>query len=63
MQPRKLSLGMIGFFCIVAGAAANSIGPRPTTSEEMLGSGVATLLFWIVGITLIVIHMVRKRTK
>ena len=52
---------MIGFLCILGGAAAQVLGPPAANQSEALGKGTATLLFFIAGVVLIVMHFVRSK--
>jgi hypothetical protein len=65
---KKLALWQWGLLAIFGGVAANlmmgmqqSGGSSATARGEALGRGVAALLFIVVGLTLIVIHFIRRK--
>ena len=59
---QKFSLAHWGLFCIFGGTMAGTLsmiqpGKNP---GEQAGRSAAVLLFWIIGVVLIVIHFVRR---
>lgn len=62
MQPvRKLSLGLIGVLFILGGTVAKVVSPPPTDSAGAAGAATALAIFWVAGITMIIVHFVKKR--
>lgn len=59
---KKLSMGMIGLCCYVGGAASSLLAPPTTDASARLGQGTATLIFFVAGTVLIIVHFVRKRS-
>ena len=59
---RKITLVQWGAFCMFSGGFAGVAGMlQPAKNQaELLGRGVAVMLFWVAGIVLVILHFVRR---
>ena len=70
---KRLPLWLWGLLCIVGGTLANSVAiitghaPKPPLTDaqrgEAFGRGLATFVFVIVGVVLIILHFVRRKRR
>ena len=59
----RLSLRVWGVLCIFGGLMAKMIGPTPRNRAELLGQSAALMVFFVVGMILIVVDLVRSRRR
>ena len=58
---KKVSLGVIGYACIVGAAVSHFVVEPSKDASEMLGQGIAQLVMVCIGVVLIIVHLVRRR--